>query len=75
MNAAAATKAQAGLMCEIKRYGELSMDAEHAAGCHGAAFNRVLGSLERRGWITGNQTDGMALTEAGVRALAAFKAA
>ncbi len=63
------SRAQTGLMREIERYGELSMDAEHAAGCHGAAFNRVLDSLTRRGWIEGNQSDGMRLTFQGRMAL------
>lgn len=69
MNCEKPTKAQAGLLREIERWGELSMDAEHATGCHGAAFERVLRAIERRGWIEGDQTVGMRLTPKGRCAL------
>lgn len=64
-----ATQKQIRLMQEIDRWGELSMDAEIVAGCHGAAFAAMLGGLIKRGWIAGNQSDGMVVTEAGRKAM------
>lgn len=68
------TKAQAGLLRELLRWGEMSMDADHAAGCHGAALDRVFDSISRRGWIEGNWGSSITVTPAGNDALRRSKA-
>lgn len=69
------TKAQAELLRELARHGEVTPEAEEAAGCKGAAFVRVLQALKRRGWIADSQRPlvDYDVTEAGHEAIASME--
>jgi hypothetical protein len=45
------TPAMRRLIKDCVRWGEIGPDAEDVAGCHGAAFNRVVGGLISRGLL------------------------
>lgn len=69
-NGGTVSTAQFGLLRDIAKFGEISPDAEYAAGCHGAAFDRVLDALYRKGLVELKSTDDKGanwtgLTEAG----------
>lgn len=45
---------QRRLLRDMGRWGEVGPDAEDVAGCHGAAFNKVLDALIRKGMADEN---------------------
>lgn len=47
----ALSSAMRRLICDCARWGEIGPDAEDAAGCHGAAFDRVVYALITRGLL------------------------
>jgi hypothetical protein len=67
------TRSQLRLLKSIRRWGELSPDAEGEVGCTGAAFNAVIRALLTRSLIE-DRTEGgcsfLAITAAGQEALA-----
>lgn len=48
------TKAQRALFKDCLRWGEIGPDAEEVAGCHGAAFQRVVRALINKGLLNDN---------------------
>lgn len=70
------SRAQLGLLRDIAKFGEIGPDGEYAAGCHGAAFDRVLDALYRKGLVELKSTNDKGanwtcITDAG-RALAEY---
>jgi hypothetical protein len=62
--------AQRDLLKDIKKWGQISPDVEHAVGVRGAALDKVFAAIKRRGYIEGEWGGGIIVTQAGNDALA-----